>query len=152
MAITWSDAVADVDNADDAALYDRAVAQAFELDAFMQSFIVAVIESGKWPTQPRSDYDSTPVPRTLRSDYRPPSFTADTNGRWSIEAVGLSGNSLVRSSPGGQPVFGSKDRTTVIANPDFHARMAAMDDSKNWVPRALVAYLRSENIKIPSDS
>jgi hypothetical protein len=150
MAITWSDAIADVDNADDAARYDRAVQQVRELDGLVQSFAAAVIESGKWPMEARGEYDVTLVPTSLRTAFREPLVWVYPDGTWGLDAGGVFGY-LVKLPTGGVPDFYRPGRTSVISSPDFDARMVAIDDSKNWVPRELVAYLRRNGIDIPSD-
>jgi hypothetical protein len=152
MAITWSEAVADADNADDAARYERAVAQALELDPLIQDFIVAVIEAGKWPMAARSDWDQTPAPSQLRIGASAREIRADADGSWRL-VVGKLVGGVVSFEPGHRPWIGHyQDRSSAVASNDFDALTAAMDETKDWVPRELVAYLRREKIPLPSDS
>lgn len=150
MAISWGDAVADLDNPEDMSWYDRAVAQARELDGLMRSFMRAVRRACKWPMSTAGEYDPTLVPDTLETSSTGPRLRASADGSWIIRGEPPL-SIVVRVRPRGEPSFGSGGRSSVIASRDFDAQMKAMEDTKNWSPRALVAWLRREEIEIPSD-
>lgn len=146
MAISWSDAVADADNSGDRERYRRAVAQVADLEPLIASFAKAVRDSGKWPhgrIETRAGQD--------RHVWVYP------DGTWGIElgakgyAEGILGY-LVKKIPSGGPVFGNSGlrESATIAAEDFGARMDAMEQTKDWVPRELVAYLRTYDIPIPN--
>lgn len=156
MAISWSDAVRDADKSDDLQRYRRAVDQVNDLEPLVKSFADAVRRAGKWPQVYVSDYSDQMADSMLATDR-------DTDARhvwiypdglWGIK-LGRSARKkveghLVRKRPGEEPDFWhGGGPTTTIASEDFGARMNAMDKTKDWVPRALVAYLRAQDIPIP---
>lgn len=157
MPITWGEAIADADNDDDVALYERAVAQVRELEPLVQSFAEAVMNSGKWPREsppdyPRPGWVAGPAGLTTRVGWDVRTFWA----YWSQPlhwGLSVSKTMLLNVHElGGVPVFGGhRERSTAIAAPDFRDLMAAMDETVEWVPRELVAYLRSNNIPVPRD-
>jgi hypothetical protein len=154
MAISWSAAVADADNPDDLQRYQRAVSQVCDLEPLVLSFADAVRKAGKWPQRNVSEYSVRMEYQQLRTlDER--HIWIYPEGLWGItlgydSSKGLTGI-LFKKKPGEEPTFWHDGgRTVTIAAEDFGARMDAMEETKDWVPRALVGYLRSENIPIPA--
>lgn len=157
MAISWSDAVADADNPDDLQRYLRAVSQVHDLEPLVLSFADAVRRAGKWPQVIVDDYSNRRVDGQLvtRFDYSERRVWIYPEGAWGIEighpaTTGITGY-LVKRAPGQEPQFWhSGGATATIAAADFKVRMDAMDQTKDWVPRELVGYLRAEGIPVPS--
>lgn len=157
MPISWSDAVADADNEHDHARYQRALAQAAELAPLVESFIKAVKDSGKWPTSIDNDYTHEQSPTNVRTrlDYGNSRLVwASYDGHWGIDDfVGSADHSrtLVSVRRGGVTFDGASGPASLIASRDFDDVMAAMNRSKDWVPRELVGYLRTHSIRIPTE-
>lgn len=151
MAISWSDAVADADNVEDRARYDRAVAQAQDLHPLVMSFVAAVQRAGKWPTY-ADDWTGTPhdaVLMTSRDWATRHVWVGHDRSAWVIRLT--PGYELVRVHSDGRVELGyGMEPTQTIAAPDFDERMKAMEQTKDWVPRELVGYLRANGIPIPS--
>lgn len=132
VAISWSDAVADADNADDRARYDRAVAQARDLHPLVMSFIAAVQQAGKWPTYPE---DWTGIPRdavlmTSRDEKNRHVWTGQDRAAWAIKLTNFYEQVRVRVDGRVEIGYGL-ERTQTIAAADFDERMKAMEETKD---------------------
>lgn len=156
MAISWSDAVADIDDSDDLQRYRRAVSQVLDLEPLVLSFADAVRRAGKWPQVSVSDFSNELADGRLatRVSHSERHIWIYPGGVWGIE-IGRSvpdiKGYLVKKEPGEEPQFGfSGGATATIAAEDFGARMDAMDQTKDWIPRELVGYLRAQDIPVPN--
>lgn len=154
MVISWSDAVKDADNSDDLQRYERAVQQANDLEPLIISFGEAVRRAGQWPQNVHewSDVRTDATLNTRGWDDRHVWLAPD--GQWGLNlgtagrSLGISG-SLMNKRFRQEPMFGYREKTVTLAAEEFHARMDAMEQTKDWVPRELVAYLRMSGIPIP---
>lgn len=153
MPISWSDAVGDLDNADDLARYRRAVAQVRDLEPLVQSFIRAIRDSGKWPTVNASDYDPRQVPTGVKTrvGYTDRHVWCYIDRHWGLntDTKRIRGIFL-NVQADGRISFGSETEVSrVVSSADFYTLMDEMDVSKDWVPRELVGYLRALDLPIP---
>lgn len=157
MPISWSDAVADADSSEAPARYRRALQQVEDIRPLVESYIQAVKDSGQWPLGPLSDWNTSMVPTTLYTtviNYRDRRcLAAEHDGTWVVDDVVRSDKYtevVVMVCPGERPVFGGeRDSELFMTDPRFNLYMDAMERLKDWLPRELVASLRSRVIPIP---
>jgi hypothetical protein len=158
MPITWAEAVADESNPDDESRFRRALAQVAELEPLVQSFVGAVKSSGQWPTYRVSEYRDETAPTTVhtRGTYSPTErcLWVTHDGSWGLNDFVYSTvhtDRLLKVVSGRIDFDGESTAWKVMTSTRFDSVMAAMEKTKDWVPRELVGYLREHNIPIPTD-
>lgn len=157
MPISWSDAVADADSSEAPARYRRALQQVEDIRPLVESYIEAVKTSGQWPMVPRSEWDPTPTPThiyTTLIDYgNRRCLYAWFDGSWFVKDLVTTDrvtDHLISVRPGEEPRIGVDSSPELfMANPHFDLYMDAMERVKDWLPRDLVASLRSMDVAIP---
>jgi len=74
------------------------------------------------------------------------------DGSWVLEDPGEHKRFLLVVEASGEPrMFNSEKGDALLASRDFDTVMDSMEHTKDWVPRELVAYLRTHGIPIPQD-
>jgi hypothetical protein len=157
MPISWSDAVADADSSDAPARYRRALQQVEDIRPIVESYIQAVKTSGQWPMEQHSDWSPAMSPAILytrSTSYRDRRcLSASYDGFWGVHEQVTSDkgtDNLVLVRPGETPMIGGeRDVEMFMTSPNFSFYMEAMERMKDWLPRELVASLRSRGIAIP---
>ncbi|WP_422759187.1 hypothetical protein [Paenarthrobacter sp. C1] len=157
MPISWSDAVADADSSDAPARYRRALQQVEDIRPLVESYIQALKDSGQWPMEQMSDWSPALSPVTIYTRSSPyherRCVSVSYDGFWAVHdhVTGDKGTDiLVTFHPGEQPALGSeRDTELFMTDPRFNLYMDAMERLKDWLPRELVASLRSRGIPIP---
>jgi hypothetical protein len=157
MPISWSDAIADADSSDAPARYQRALLQVEDLRPLVESYIQAVKDAGKWPMHQKSEWSTEMAAGTIYTtgiNYRDRRcLSAWEDGSWWVQDLVTTDkhtDHLISFRRGVGPKIGS-DMTPELfmTNPHFDLYMDAMDRVKDWLPRDLVAHLRSMDIPIP---
>ncbi|MFB2580896.1 hypothetical protein ACEXQD_06565 [Herbiconiux sp. P15] len=167
MGISWTDAVRDADDADAWAQVRRALQQACDLEPLIYSFAKAINDSGKWPRTGHYDEwngnqwkDTGPAVVDTRGDVAGYGAVRRVcvrpDGSWFIaipyqeaKDKGMEDDRIAFGAPGSSPRLSRGDDNLFVTSRGFAAHVAEMEQSKDWVPRELVAYLRANGIPIP---
>lgn len=152
MPISWSDAVRDLDDPSRLARYRRALDQISELHLLITSFTKAVQDSGKWPIATSDDNKKYPDDLRTRGLFQARQVRVSPDGTWVLEDPGEHKRFLLVVEASGEPrAFNMEKGDALLASRDFDTVMDSMERTKDWVPRELVAYLRTHDIPIPHD-